>query len=346
MAAGQGSPGNVKVPDFVFEATNDDQTSMQNSIDDFLGLNNQATSGPSGIDALLVPSAVSQERIPMLEAAFDRLVKLLRQSVRKLTSDFVEVKLQRTTSMRFSQYVEAVSLPALLGVFKAEPWNSLGMMTITASMVNALTDVVFGGSADRSPPMIDGRSFSPIELNVIRRFSEAVLADLGTAFRPIADITFALEQFETNPRFIAVTQPQNVVVLSSFKIELGTLVGFFDLVIPLVMLEPVRDSLNMSYLGGTLGQDVVWRDNLLGHVQRANVTLDALLHEEVMTLRQVMNLKVGDTISTNMSPTSLVTLRCDKVALAKGSIGRVGGKIAIQVQERIDRPQDGVPAGG
>ena len=112
------------------------------------------------------------------------------------------------------------------------------------------------------------------------------------------------------------------------------------------MLEPVRDSLNMSYLGGTLGQDVVWRDNLLSHVQRAHVTLDALLHEEVMTLREVMNLKVGDTLSTNLSPSSLVTLRCDKVALAKGSIGRVGSKIAIQVQERIDRPQDGAPAGG
>ena len=70
------------------------------------------------------------------------------------------------------------------------------MMTLTASMVNALTDVVFGGSADRSPPMIDGRSFSPIEMNVIRRFSEAVLADSVSAFRPIAEIDFKLEQFE------------------------------------------------------------------------------------------------------------------------------------------------------
>jgi flagellar motor switch protein FliM len=124
----------------------------QASIDDFLGLS--GFGGPvqsqSGIDALVHAPTVPYERIPMLEAVFDRLVKLLRISARKITSDIVEVRLDRITSLRFGQYLDSISLPSLIGVTKAQPWNNFGLITVDSSLVYALIDVVFGGNASLS----------------------------------------------------------------------------------------------------------------------------------------------------------------------------------------------------
>jgi flagellar motor switch protein FliM len=313
----------------------------QASIDDFLGLG--GFGGPvqaaSGIDALVHAPTVPYERIPMLEAVFDRLVKLLRISARKITSDIVEVRLDRITSLRFGQYLDSVSLPSLIGVTKAQPWNNFGLITVDSSLVYALIDVVFGGSANLSPPVVEGRSFSSIEMNMLRRFFEAVLADTRDAFSSISPVDFVLDHFETNPRFASITQPQNIVALATFKVELGTLQGFFDIVLPFVTLEPIREALSLSYVGDRLGQDDVWAQHLVTEVSRSEVKLTAVLHEELLPLGRVLNLAVGDTLMFDIGPDNHVQLRCADVLMTRGRMGRAGSHVAVKLTQAVTHSQ-------
>lgn len=62
----------------------------------------------------------------MLEILFDRLVRLMTTTLRNFTSDNVEVSLDGLTSIRFGDYLNAIPLPAMLGVFKAEEWDNYG----------------------------------------------------------------------------------------------------------------------------------------------------------------------------------------------------------------------------
>lgn len=312
----------------------------QASIDDFLGFG--GFGGPvqsqSGIDALVHAPTVPYERIPMLEAVFDRLVKLLRISARKITSDIVEVRLDRITSLRFGQYLDSISLPSLIGVTKAQPWNNFGLVTVDSSLVYALIDVVFGGNANLSPPVMDGRSFSSIEMNMLRRFFEAVLDDTKEAFSSISPVDFVLDHFETNPRFASITQPQNIVALATFKVELGTLQGFFDIVLPFVTLEPIREALSLSYVGDRLGQDDVWQHHLVSEVSRSEVNLTAVLHEEKLPLGRVLKLAVGDTLMFDIGPEAPVMLRCANVPVTAGQMGRAGSHVAVKLTQVVTNP--------
>ncbi|MDB5558210.1 MAG: fliM [Enterovirga sp.] len=313
----------------------------QASIDDFLGFG--GFGGPaqsqSGIDALVHAPTVPYERIPMLEAVFDRLVKLLRISARKITSDIVEVRLDRITSLRFGQYLDSISLPSLIGVTKAQPWNNFGLVVVDSSLVYSLIDVVFGGNASLSPPAVEGRSFSSIEMNMLRRFFEAVLSDTKEAFSSISPVDFVLDHFETNPRFASITQPQNIVALATFKVELGTLQGFFDIVLPFVTLEPIREALSLSYVGDRLGQDDVWQQHLVSEVSRSEVSLTAVLHEEMLPLGRVLNLAVGDTLMFDIGPDNPVELRCADVLVTRGRMGRAGNNVAVKLVQSVTNPQ-------
>lgn len=313
----------------------------QDSIDAFLGLaagveEKKAT----GIDALFDNPTVPYARIPVLEAVFDRLTRLLRTSARKITSDLVEVRLDRITSVRFGQYLDTIPLPSLVGVVKAEQWNGHGLVTLNSSLVYSLTDVVFGGTASLVPP-VDGRAFSNIEVNMLKRFLDIVLTDCTEAFSAISPIDFTLEHCETNPRFASITQPQNVVLLATLKMEFGSLQGFFDIVLPFVTLEPIRQSLSLSYLGDD-EHDNGWKAHFATEAARSKLDLSVLLCQRDLPLGRILKLAVGDTLMLDMAPDDAVVLRCGPTVLAHGRMGRVGDNVAFRFTEAVHaRSPDG-----
>jgi flagellar motor switch protein FliM len=56
-----------------------------------------------------------------------------------------------------------------------------------------------------------------------------------------------------------------------------------------------------------------------------------VLDEQRVTLGMVMDLKVGDTLFLDASPTSEVELRCGNVPLTRGRMGRLGHSVALRL---------------
>jgi flagellar motor switch protein FliM len=58
-----------------------------------------------------------------------------------------------------------------------------------------------------------------------------------------------------------------------------------------------------------------------------------------MTLGEVMNLEVGQTILFNKTPKDDVILKCGEVPMVSGAIGRSGQHVAVQVRHTAERLQ-------
>src|SRR5581483_9036838 len=172
----------------------------QEEIDSLLGFSpaDVLLNDNSGIRAIIDSAMVSYERLPMLEIVFDRLVRLLTTSLRNFTSDNVEVSLDRITSVRFGDYLNSIPLPAILSVFKAEEWENFGLVTINSSLIYSIIDVLLGGRRGQTPIRIEGRPYTTIETNLIKRMIEVVLADAELAFRPLSPVKFNIDRLETN----------------------------------------------------------------------------------------------------------------------------------------------------
>src|SRR6516164_7703989 len=158
----------------------------QEEIDNLLGFSvgDVTLDDHSGIRAIIDSAMVSYERLPMLEIVFDRLVRLMTTSLRNFTSDNVEVSLDRITSVRFGDYMNSIPLPAVLCVFKAEEWENFGLATVDSSLIYSIIDVLLGGRRGSSVLRIEGRPYTTIETNLVKRLVEVVLSDAEQAFRP------------------------------------------------------------------------------------------------------------------------------------------------------------------
>lgn len=167
-----------------------DRVLNQEEIDNLLGFNldDGSTGEKSGIRALINSAMVSYERLPMLEIVFDRLVRLTTTSLRNFTSDNVEVSLDSITSVRFGDYLNSIPLPAILAVFKAEEWDNYGLFTVDSALIYSIIDVLLGGGRGMSAIRVEGRPYTTIELNLVRRMIEIVLEDAEQAFAPLSPV--------------------------------------------------------------------------------------------------------------------------------------------------------------
>jgi len=318
-----------------------DRILNQEEIDGLLGFSvaDVAMNDNSGIRAIIDSAMVSYERLPMLEIVFDRLVRLLTTSLRNFTSDNVEVSLDRITSVRFGDYLNSIPLPAILAVFKAEEWENFGLFTINSSLIYSIIDVLLGGRRGQSAVRIEGRPYTTIETSLVKRMIEVILADAELAFRPLSPVKFNIDRLETNPRFAAITRPANAAILVRLRIDMEDRGGTAELLLPYATIEPIRGVLLQMFMGEKFGRDQIWEEHLATEIGQAEASVDAVLYEAKLPLRQMMSLKVGDTLPLEVRPDALVTVRCGEVALTEGRMGRVGDRVAVRVAKPLRKPK-------
>jgi flagellar motor switch protein FliM len=305
----------------------------QEEIDSLLGfsLADISMNDNSGIRAIIDSAMVSYERLPMLEIVFDRLVRLMTTSLRNFTSDNVEVSLDRITSVRFGDYLNSIPLPVQLAVFRAEGWDNSGLVTVESNLAYSTLDLLLGGKRGGQATRLDGRPFTTIEMQLIKRMVEIVLADAELSFQPLSPVRFLVDRIERNPRFATITRPANAAILIDLKLDMEGRGGLLQILLPYATIEPIRDLLLQSFMGEKLGRDAIWEGHLATEIWQADVTVEAVLHEVRLPLKQVLRLKVGDTLMFDARPNELVTLRCGDWTLTQGRAGRVDDRIAVQV---------------
>ncbi len=308
----------------------------QNEIDTLLGFDAKQEGAPlSGIYAILDKSLMAYEKLPMLEVVFDRLVRQLSTSFRLFTSDNVDVSLDSMTSLRFDDYLNSIPLPALLVVFRAVEWENFGLVTLDSSLIYTMVDILLGGRRANKPVRVEGRPYTTIEQDLVKRLVDILLADMSSSFEPLSPATFLFERLETNPRFATITRPANAALLVRLRVDVEERSGIVEILLPHATLEPIRDLLLQMFMGEKFGQDTVWEKHLGKELRHTEVDIEAILNEKEITLGDVMRFKVGSTILLDCMPEDEVVLKCSGVPVTRGKLGRVGENMAIAISEPV-----------
>jgi flagellar motor switch protein FliM len=309
----------------------------QDEIDLLLGFDNGNAGNDrnSGIYAILDRSMMAYEKLPMLEVVFDRLVRMLSSSLRNFTSDNVDVSIESMASMRFDDYLNSIPLPALLVVFRAVEWENFGIVTIDSGQIYSTVDILLGGRRTTKPVRVEGRPYTTIEQDIVKKMADIVLSDMSSSFDPLSPVSFLFDRMENNPRFAQITRPNSPVLVVRLRVDMEERGGVIEILLPHATLEPIRDLLVQLFMGEKFGQDSVWERHLGREVGQADIELEAVLDERKISLGEVVDLKIGSTILLDVAPDDPVGIRCGGVPVTTGQVGRVGDRIAIAINDDI-----------
>jgi flagellar motor switch protein FliM len=318
-------------------AGDDNKVLSQNEIDSLLGFGD-ASGGDNkgGIMELINSALVNYERLPMLDIVFDRLVRLMSTSLRNLTSDNVEVSLDHISSVRFGDYLNSIPLPAMLGIFRAEEWDDMGLMVVDSSLIYAIVDVLLGGRKGSSALRVEGRPYTTIETKLIERMIHVVLNDLSSAFDPLSPVSFRLERIETNPRFATITQSNNAGVLVRLRIDMGDRSGRIEIMLPYATLEPIRELLLQMFMGEKFGRDTIWETHLKRELFQTDIALEAILGETTVSLNDLVNWQPGAVVMLGTRLNDLIEMRVGPHPMFMARLGQKKGQIAVNIEEYIE----------
>lgn len=309
----------------------------QDEIDLLLGFDSADDGGDSatGIKAILDKSMMAYEKLPMLEVVFDRMVRMLSSSLRNFTSDNVDVSIDSMTSLRFEDYLNSIPLPALLTVFRATEWENFGIVTVDSSQIYSTVDILLGGRRATRPIRVEGRPYTTIEQDIVRKMVDIVLTDMSSAFDPVSPVSFQFDRLENNPRFASIARPNSAALLVRLRVDMDERGGMIEILFPHATLEPIRDLLLQMFMGDQFGQDTVWERHLGKEVQQTSVDIQAVLDEMRLPIGRILDLKVGSTIMLNAKPDDAVKIKSGGVPLTTGKLGKVGDSIAISLLDEV-----------
>lgn len=293
----------------------------------------------TGIDILLNTKNAKYERLPMLEVIFDRLTRYMTKSIRGITYENIEVTMGKIESMKFSNYLESIEKSGLVAVIKAEELGGFILLRLNYDLVMFFIEVMLGGHKENSSKYTYSteKRFSTLELKLIERLVEVILADLSSAFDPITYINFSFDRIETNSKFATITRDSNAVIKIEMKMTIESKVATLDFVIPYATIEPIREILLQMFFGEKLGKDNIWELHLITELLETETKIDAVLKELKMPLKDILSWKPGDTFELNVPEDPDIEIRAGNIPLFYGKIGRILNNISVQIDREVEQ---------
>ncbi len=216
-----------------------------------------------------------------------------------------------------------------------KPLRGTALFILDAKLVFKLVDNFFGG--DGRHAKIEGREFTPTELRVVRMVIDQAFKDLSEAWHAVLDVHFEYINSEVNPALANIVSPSEVVVVSTFHIELDGGGGDLHITMPYSMIEPIREMLDAGFQSDMDDQDERWIKALREDVLDVKVPLEATVARRNLRLREILNMQPGDVIPVEL-PEHMV-MRANGVPTFKVKLGAHKGNLALQVLDPIERPR-------
>lgn len=268
-------------------------------------------------------------RMPTLEIINERFARNFRIGLFNLIRRTADISVGPVSVIKYSEFIRNLPVPTNLNLVHMEPLRGTALFVFDPNLVFLVVDNLFGGDG-RYHMRVEGRDFTLAEQRIIRKMLDVVFEEYGKSWEPIYPVTLEYVRSEMNTQFANIATPTEVVVVTTFKIELGASSGDFHICMPYSMIEPMRDQLTSTMQADRAEADERWITEMSLQVQDAEVELVAHLGQAAITLRQIMGLKAGDVISLDVP--DAVIAEVDGVPLFECHYGQKNGQLALKVE--------------
>ncbi len=273
-------------------------------------------------------------RMPTLDIIHDRFIRLFRVTLSNALRKMANLSVNSTGPLKFSEFMNSLPLPSCLNILRLDPLRGAAVMVIESKLLYALVDSFFGGN-DVPYTKIEGKDFTQIEIKIARRVVLSAIDDYEKAWEPVYPLKVGYSRTEINPQFVAVVPPSDVVIATTFDVELEKVSGTIKIVIPYATLEPIKSKLSVGFQSEQLEVDFIWINRIKEQIMGTSANVLVKLGEADITLRDLMDLAPGDIIQLDSDATMPLDIQIEGIPKFKGIPGLLKGNRALKIVESL-----------
>jgi flagellar motor switch protein FliM len=280
----------------------------------------------------LKPRLLSEEDLQTLDAIHRKAARSIAEALSILARARVECHLSLIGQREYFDFIHSLQNPTHLTLVHCLPPRLPMVLEMSPAVLFPLMERLLGGKGEGGPP--PARALTRIEQGLARSIAQRFLAILAQAWPAVPDIRFDTAETEHNPLLMQIVGPDEVSAILTFHVTLGARAGAFQLCLPLRHFEPILSRIAGFPAGspaGTLPAGAGDRERILRRVSGCEVSLSAELASIPIALSDILALRPGDIIDTQLSRGSEVALLVGGRRAFRGLAATHKGRRAVKV---------------
>ncbi|QNB45760.1 flagellar motor switch protein FliM [Thermanaerosceptrum fracticalcis] len=276
------------------------------------------------------PNKFSKDQLNTIEVIYDNFCRLLTTLLSGSLRTRVMVKVASVEQVTYEEFTRSIPNPTILNIFSLAPLEGKAILEINPVIGFSIIDRLFGGPGFST---IKGRPLTEIEKTVMERIVEKILSLFTETWASLIHVDAFLENIEINPQFTQIVSPLEMVVIITLNTQIGETEGLINICLPCLMLETLSGKLNTKFWFTTniKAQHQDSSKFIQKVVEKARIPLTAVLGKTSLTVKELLELQVGDVIDLERKKDSEIEIYAGSRLKFYGKPGLLGSKLAVQI---------------
>ncbi len=277
---------------------------------------------------------VVRGRLHTFDIINERFARHFRMALFNLIRRNADITVGGVKIQKYSDFTRNLPVPANINLIAMKPLRGNALVVFPPNLVFLVVDSLFGGDG-RFLTKSEGREFTHTEQRIIRRLLSLALESYAEGWKSVYPVELEFQRSEMQVKFTNITNTANeLVVNTTFHLEVGAFGSDFHICMPYSMIEPIRDLLSGPLQKKDAEEDRYRMQQLAGEVKQSSVRLVADFTRISSTLDRVQRLAVGDVLPIELPKE--ITARVDDVPVLQCGFGSLNDRKALRVTRVID----------
>jgi flagellar motor switch protein FliM len=277
------------------------------------------------------PARFSKEQMRAVELVHEDLSERLTTSLPTFLRTNVRPRLALMEQGRFHDFIKDFPEHTLFHLISLAPLPGHMVLTMSLNVSYLILEQRLGGKIEGR---FTERALTEIDQSLLRGMVEHMLGDVKSAWSKVVSLEPSLEDSTINQHWVQMMMGNERVLLIAIEINIQGITGTMSIFIPFNTLKPIADVLNPHiWIAGRKEhqQDPVARQVAIQTMMKAVIPMKVILGNAELTLKDLMNLAVGDVIEldTNIDSPLIVHVANKKQFLAR--VGKSRKRMGVQI---------------
>ena len=286
------------------------------------------------------PDKFSKDQIRTLYMLHESFARLLNTYLSTHLRTLVNVDVASVEQLTYQEFVQSVANPSFISVLGVPPLKGNIILEFDTAIAFAYIDRVFGGDGNTQ---MKTRVLTEIEDAVMRRFVTAAMNHFKDAWSNVTPMNPFLETTESNPQFMQIVTPSEMVVIITLQIRIGDTEGIMNICIPYLVLEPIMSKLTTTFwVASSISKSD--SENQVAIIQNklesTKVNFVVEVGEVQISIKEFLMLGFGDVLQLNTKVKEDLPCRVGTNAKFYCRPGTFGKKMAVQITRVVNPEED------
>lgn len=281
------------------------------------------------------PSKFSKEHVRVFDMIHENFARSVSTYLSGRVRTFVSINLASIDQITYEEFIRSLPAPAFIVVFSAPEFVGSAILEMNLELFYAILDLILGGPGTtnvKRPP-------TEIEISIMRKEVMNILANLAQAWGDVYAFSPTIESIENNPQFVQIAPPNEMILLISLFLTIGKTEGFMNVCWPSSLMEPLMDRLssrNWFKVAKKEEASEKLQKDLVENLGQMNVVINAVLGEAILTVREILELEVGDVIRLRSHKDEDITLQVQGKTKFLARPGTYKGYRAVKITKVVE----------